>query len=231
VLTQSSSNVVPLKRSETKSRPAFGKVFCSDWLHSIADQITSAEFHVLFMLSRHADDEFGTTRVSAQTIGFACGLSKQYTQEVMRSLAKKGLIGREGGGNGPRNAAEYSLLADKKKVADFHDDLRDQRAERRAAFAREEQKVTKAKVRSDSEARIREVVQSGKIGEASILEYTRDLLKSDVGTECAEEMARRLVDLLGVEDAAVVADKVHTWTPKKRVAYIEEILDRRHGRW
>jgi DNA-binding MarR family transcriptional regulator len=135
MLTASSSNVIRLQTPEKNTRPRFGKVFCSDWLHSVADQVTSAEFHVLFMLSRHADDEYGTTRVSAGTIADACNLNRAYVQKVLRGLVGKGIIGREGGGTGPRNAAEYLLLADKNKVADFHDDLRDRRKARRAAFA------------------------------------------------------------------------------------------------
>jgi hypothetical protein len=132
----SSSNVVPLRKGETNRAPEFGKVFCSDWLHSIADQVTSAEFHVLFMMSRHADQDHGAMQVSAQTIAFACNLNRSYVQEIMRSLVRKGLIDRGGGGKGPRNAAEYLLLADKNKVAEFHDDLRDRRKARRAIFNR-----------------------------------------------------------------------------------------------
>jgi DNA-binding MarR family transcriptional regulator len=198
MLTSSSSNVVPLRKSEPETkRPPFGKVFCSDWLHSIAAQVTHAEFHALFMLTRHANDQNGTTKVSAQEIGRAIGgMNKAYTQDVLRGLAEKGLISREGGGKGPGNAAIYTLEADAQEVAAFHDDLRKRRAERRAAWKPDTTQLA-------------------------------DMLIADVGRAVAEQFRDSFE---GDIDAAVaVLVKIKNWPKKARVAYIDQILERRHS--
>jgi hypothetical protein len=213
---------------QERDRSTIYKSICSDWLHSIADQVTPTEGFILFLLSRHADQYDGTTKVSAETIGKSCGKTKQYTQDVLQSLASKGLITRTGGGKGPGNAAVYSLLADREKVADFHDDLSKQRAAKREAFlkAREERAEAKAK----REKLIRHAVGSGRITDEMVVESIQNLLHygADLDFDRVEEMGRELVDRLGTEGAALLHDKLRTWTPEKRFAYIESILERSH---